>query len=160
MFTCHIFRSKFFLISAGNSILFSRKIIFNYHNLIKCWTAPQEEKISFSEHHGPAEKWAGCYLNCEAMCPSITQMFFIKYHVITRLMADKLCCTTSCKAVRPKFQHKESKGWEFCFPLKLIFYISQEEEMKRRKVHSKNKENVWKLRINTIILKKQCDFVL
>lgn len=118
MSTCHILHSKFFLISADNSALFSRKIHFNYHNLIKSWTAPQKEKMSFSELHGPAGKWAGCYSKCEAMCTPTAQMFFIKYHIITRFMVDKIRCITFCKAVRQKFQHKESKGWELSvFPL-------------------------------------------
>lgn len=147
---CYIFCSKFFLISVENFILFSRKTYFNHHNLIKCRNTPQKGKIS-SGLHGPAGKWAGWYFYCEVMCTPTAQIFFIKYQIIMKVIAGKICCITSCNQW-DKFQHKVKKGWEFSVsPQGWFSALFQMEGSRWKRVHSNNKENLWKLRINTTI---------
>ena len=136
--------------SAEDFMPFSRKTYFNHSNLIKCRNTAQKGKILSSECHGPASKWAGCYLNCEVMCTPTVQMSFLKHHIIMKLMAGKICCITSCKKWDTKPNVRKQKDDNSLFSLKANFLLFPKWRSREgRKVNSKDNENLRKVRIST-----------
>lgn len=82
------------------------------------------------------------------MCTSTVQMFFIKDHIIMKSMAGTIYYIMSCKKMRHKSQHKETKRADF-----LLFPKWQRGEG-REVQEAKVKENLWKIR-NTTKLNNQ-----